>query len=183
VLVCGTPFSRLTAALAAAALLSACAGMVPAPRYTTAQVRGQAGIVGELEDRGQAYRGADQERLARVVKKYLGIPYQWGGTTRAGMDCSAMARAIYREAYGLELPRTSGQMYHLGTSVPRRRDLRPGDLVFFRIADDGSGVSHVGVYLGNGQFAHASASRGGVVDGLHDPYFRGRYAGGRRLLP
>ena len=94
-----------------------------------------------------------------------------------------MARAIYREAYGLELPRTSGQMYRLGTPVPRRGDLRPGDLVFFRIAESGSGISHVGVYLGSGQFAHASAGRGGVVDALHDPYFQGRYAGGRRVLP
>ena len=174
---------RLIVALAAVTLLPACAGIEPAPRYAPAGRRGQAGVVRELEDRRHAYRSGDEKRLARVVDGYLGIPYLWGGTTRAGMDCSAMARAIFREAYGLELPRTSRQMYRLGTAVPRGKELRPGDLVFFRIADSGSGISHVGVYLGAGQFAHASASRGGVVDALQDPYYQGRYAGGRRVLP
>jgi len=174
---------RLIIWLATASLLPACAGIEPAPRYAPAGRRGQAGIVRELEDRRRAYRSGGEKRLARVVDGYLGVPYQWGGTTRAGMDCSALARAIYREAYGLELPRTSGQMYNLGTAVSRRGDLRPGDLVFFRITDSGSGISHVGVYLGGGRFAHASASRGGVVDALQDPYFQGRYAGGRRVLP
>ena len=119
----------------------------------------------------------------RVVRGYLGVPYRWGGTTRDGMDCSALTRAVYREAYGVELPRTSGQMYRLGKEVPTPTQLRAGDLVFFRIDASGPGVSHVGIYVGDGRFAHASSSRGGVIDHLRSPYFDKRYAGARRVLP
>ncbi len=99
------------------------------------------------------------------------------------MDCSALTRAVYREAYGVELPRTSRQMYGLGKRVPAPGQLREGDLVFFRIDTSGPGVSHVGIYVGDGQFAHASSSRGGVIDPLSSPYFDRRYAGARRVLP
>ena len=137
----------------------------------------------ELGARRQAFLNADSKRLMRVIDGYLGVPYQWGGTTRKGMDCSAMARAIVRETYGLELPRTSKQMYKLGSPVRGGGRLRPGDLVFFRIGDSGPGVSHVGVYVGDDRFAHASSSRGGVIDQLSQPYFKTRYVGGRRILP
>ena len=93
-----------------------------------------------------------------------------------------MARAIVRETYGIELPRTSSQMYGVRAPVANRDELEPGDLVFFRIEESGPGISHVGVYVGEGRFMHASASRGGVVDRLAIPYFGNRYAGARRLL-
>jgi cell wall-associated NlpC family hydrolase len=118
-----------------------------------------------------------------AVDSYMGVPYKWGGTTRSGMDCSALTRAVYREAFGLELPRTSRQMYQLGQAVEPASRLRPGDLVFFRIDTSGPGVSHVGIYVGDGRFAHASASRGGVIDELDSAYFGQRYAGARRVLP
>lgn len=117
----------------------------------------------------------------RVIKTYLGIPYLWGGTTRRGMDCSALTRAVVREVYGIELPRTSKQMYGVGKPL-ERQSLRAGDLVFFRIDDSGPGVSHVGIYVGDGQFAHASSSRGAVIDPLASTYFDRRYAGARRIL-
>jgi cell wall-associated NlpC family hydrolase len=159
-----------------------CAGMTPAPRYTNAPSAGGAGLQRELQTRQQAMRTANPSRLMRVVESYLGVPYKWGGTTRAGMDCSALTRAVYREAYGVELPRTSKQMYRLGKDAPRA-GLRAGDLVFFRIDTSGPGVSHVGIYVGDGRFAHASSSRGGVIDPLASPYFDKRYAGARRVLP
>ena len=153
-------------------------GIAPAPRYGRATP-----VVRELEMRRRAFHKADEGRLLRVVQDYVGIPYKWGGTTRKGMDCSALARAVMREAFGVELPRTSGQMYRLGSAVSRRQSLRPGDLVFFRISYSGPGVSHVGVYVGDGRFAHASSSRGGVIDRLDQPYFDSRFAGARRILP
>jgi cell wall-associated NlpC family hydrolase len=119
--------------------------------------------------------------LHQVVDSYIGVPYQWGGTTRKGMDCSAFTRATFRETYGIELPRTSKQMYQLGSIIPRQQELRPGDLVFFKNTYSGAGVSHVGVYLGSGQFAHASSSRGVTITPLSSPYFSKRYAGGRRV--
>jgi cell wall-associated NlpC family hydrolase len=180
------PRGRRSAALwrlAATLGLAACAGLRPAPRYVAPESRAGGDLRRDLQTRQAAYRAGDRSRLLAAVKEYLGVPYRWGGSTRQGMDCSAMTRAIFRRAYGLELPRTSGQMYRLGEPVGRRRDLRPGDLVFFRLADSGPGISHVGVYVGDGRFAHASASRGSVVDELGSPYFTRHYAGARRILP
>ena len=140
-------------------------------------------MVTDLQERKRAFKSADRSKLAAVVDTYLGVPYQWGGTTRAGMDCSALTRAVYRETYGIELPRTSREMYELGRPVGQVSKLKAGDLVFFRIADSGSGISHVGIYVGEGRFAHASSSRGGVIDSLSASYFETRYAGSRRILP
>lgn len=159
--------------------LIACGGMTPAPRYAAPQ--GPDAVVAELERRQAARRGW-RDPLRRVVDTYIGVPYKWGGTTRRGMDCSALVRAVYREAYGIELPRTSKQMYRLGQGVSGTGRLRPGDLVFFKIDASGPGISHVGVYLGDGRFAHASSSRGGTIERLETPYFRNRYAGARRVL-
>lgn len=164
-------------------LLTGCAGMKPAPRYTSAPEAGGQGLSQELKTRNRNLRAGNSSRLMRVVRSYLGVPYKWGGTTRDGMDCSALTRAVYRETYGVELPRTSRQMYRLGKSVAGRKGLRTGDLVFFRIDTSGPGVSHVGIYMGDGQFAHASSSRGGVIDPLSNPYFTKRYVGARRVLP
>ena len=157
--------------------------MVPAPRYTSAPGAGGEGLTRELETRQRALQSSDSSRLMRVVRSYLDVPYKWGGTTRAGMDCSALTRAVYREAYGVELPRTSRQMYRLGKPVSVPDQLRSGDLVFFRIDTSGPGISHVGIYVGDGRFAHASSSRGGVIDPLSSPYFDKRLAGARRVLP
>ena len=156
-------------------LLTACGSIRPAPRYTDSTDAGA--VVRELELR----RRATPNRLARVVDGYLGIPYKWGGTTRAGMDCSAFTRAIFRETYGVELPRTSKQMYGVGRAVARRQDLKPGDLVFFENTYSGPGVSHVGIYLSEGRFAHASSSEGGTITPLDNPYFQPRYVGARRI--
>ena len=156
-------------------LLTACGSIRPAPRYTDSTDAGA--VVRELELR----RRATPHRLARVVDGYLGIPYMWGGTTRAGMDCSAFTRAIFRETYGVELPRTSKQMYSVGRAIPQGQDLKPGDLVFFKNTYSGPGVSHVGIYLGEGRFAHASSSKGGTITQLNNPYFQPRYVGARRV--
>ena len=168
---------RLLPVLALLPLMATCA---PAPRYTSEPTGGRA-VVEELRARQQALRNSSPRRLLEVANGYLGIPYKWGGTTRRGMDCSAMARAIVREAYGIELPRTSKQMFVGGAPISSRDDLRPGDLLFFRIAASGPGISHVGVYVGDDRFIHASLSRGGVIDSLNQPYFGSRYAGARRL--
>ena len=147
-----------------------------APRYTNSADSGC--VVRELEKR----RRAGPSRLARVVDRYLGVPYRWGGTTRAGMDCSAFARAIFRETYGIELPRTTKQMYGVGRAIAQWQQLRAGDLVFFNIGNARAGVSHVGIYLGQGQFAHLSQSQGGTISPLDTPYFRRYYAGARRIV-
>lgn len=157
-----------------AALFCQSCGITSAPRYTRAP---RSRVVAELEKR----QSAGHSRLLRVVDSYLGVPYKWGGTTRRGMDCSAFTRAIFRETYGVELPRTSKQMYRLGQQIDDRRSLHPGDLIFFRDTYAGPGVSHVGIYIGDGRFAHASSSKGGTITPLEAAYFRQRYAGARRI--
>jgi murein DD-endopeptidase / murein LD-carboxypeptidase len=161
-------------ALLVCMLLAGCAGLASAPRYTGSPA---AQAAGELAAR----QHPDRQRLLRVVDGYAGVRYQWGGTTRAGMDCSAFARAVFRETYGIELPRTVSQMYALGQRIQRASALRPGDLVFFRDARLRT-VTHVGVYLGDGRFAHASSSVGTTtVSPLTDRYYATNFAGGRRI--
>ena len=161
-------------------LLATCSCSIrSAPRYTADDPKDSdsKSVVRELKER----RRASPSRLARVVEGYLGVPYRWGGTTRAGMDCSAFVRAIFRKTYGIELPRTSKQIYRVGRTVSRRQDLKPGDLVFFRNTSSGPGVSHVGIYLSKGRFAHVGMSTGATITSLDHPYFHRRYVGARRV--
>ncbi len=154
-------------------LLATCSCSIrSAPRYTA-----DSSVTQELEKR----RRASPSRLARVVEGYLGVPYKWGGNTRAGMDCSAFVRAIFRKTYGIELPLTTRQIYRVGHPVNRLQDLKPGDLVFFRNTSSGPGVSHVGIYLSKGRFAHVGVSTGATITPLDNPYFHRRYVGARRV--
>ena len=120
--------------------------------------------------------------LARVRASalgYLGTPYRWGGTSAAGVDCSGLVYLVY-SPYVTNLPRTSYEQWTAGVAVDRA-DLEPGDLVFFNT--DGTGASHVGIYIGDGQFVHPAASAQRViVDQLDSPYFIMHYLGARRVL-
>ncbi len=157
-------------------LATASCSIRSAPRYTADSTDSDS-VVRELKER----RRASPSRLVRVVEDHLDVPYKWGGTTRAGMDCSAFVRAIFRKTYGIELPRTSKQIYRVGHPVSRRKDLKPGDLVFFRNTSSGPGISHVGVYLSKGSFAHVGMSTGATITSLDHPYFHRRYVGARRV--
>lgn len=105
----------------------------------------------DLSKLGPAHPGA----LA-VARKYLGVPYVWGGTTPAGFDCSGLTQYAYA-AIGISLPRTSREQYRIGTFIPEDRTdlLEPGDLVFFGYGGDSNRIHHVGMYAGNGVFLHA----------------------------
>ena len=113
------------------------------------------------------------------VDAYMGVPYRMGGTTRSGMDCSGYVCVVYKEAYAMTLPRTSLAQYKAARRVGRRR-LKEGNLVFFKI-EKGKKVSHVGLYLGGGKFAHASTSKGVRVDDLNSDYYRKHFKKGGRM--
>lgn len=112
---------------------------------------------------------------------YLGIRYRRGGSIPAtGLDCSGLVMNVFRNAVGLDLPRTATEMSRVGESV-KRQELKPGDLVFFNTMR--RTFSHVGIYLGDGQFVH-SPSRGGKVrvEDMASSYWAKRFTGARRVI-
>jgi cell wall-associated NlpC family hydrolase len=128
---------------------------------------------------GQPAEEPLKERVTRVAERMLSIPYRWGGETLRGLDCSAFVRKVF--AYlDLALPRSAREQYLEGVQVDRA-DLSIGDLVFFRTY--ARYPSHVGIYLGDNRFIHASArDRKVKIDNLGTPYYVKRYIGAKRLL-
>ena len=116
-------------------------------------------------------------KLRDATEDWLGIPYRYGGTTRDGIDCSAFVQAYMGEVLDLHLTRSTASQVEEGTEVAKA-DLRPGDLVFFRRR----GTRHVGVYLGEGEFIHASSSNGVIVSRLDEGYYERHYWTARRVL-
>jgi cell wall-associated NlpC family hydrolase len=107
-----------------------------------------------------------------------GTHYVRGGTSRGGFDCSGFTRYVYAK-YGIMLPHSSAAQAGRGTAVSRS-ELKPGDLVFFQTYR--RGISHVGIYIGNGNFVHAASRGSGVrVDSLDSSYYAPRYRGARRV--
>lgn len=139
---------------------------------------------GSASTRSGTTYGADapasavERRLIDAAEKWLGTPYRYAGTSRNGVDCSALMVNVFAEV-GVELPRTSAEQFITGSLIPVG-ELAVGDLVFFDI--NGSGVSHVGLYIGANNFIHASLSAGVVQESLGLPYYSSRYVGARRVL-
>jgi cell wall-associated NlpC family hydrolase len=104
-------------------------------------------------------------------------PYQWGGLTRKGVDCSGFVYITYREALGHNIPRSTEYQAQLGQSIARNK-LRSGDLVFFQ---SGKKSSHVGIYLSDSNFLHASTSQGVTVSSLDNVYWNKAYRNAKRL--
>lgn len=121
---------------------------------------------------------ASIQQLITVANSYRGVPYQFGGTTPSGFDCSGYTRFVFAKA-GIMLPRAADEQYSVGKKVSRR-NLQPGDLVFFETY--ASGVSHSGIYLGNDQFISATSSKGVAVARLSDSYWNSRYIGAKRIM-
>jgi cell wall-associated NlpC family hydrolase len=116
--------------------------------------------------------------MNKVIAQYMSVPYRSGGTGKLGLDCSGFVYVVYRDYDETRLPLTVRSQYHLDHRVDYN-DLSYGDLIFFTV--DKRKVSHVGIYLGEGKFVHASKSRGVVIDNLTDDYWIERYSGARRV--
>ncbi len=116
--------------------------------------------------------------LLENVDDWYGVRYRTGGNTKTGVDCSGFTVAVYAAVYGIALPRVSREQYRISQKISTT-ELQEGDLVFFNTR--GSGVSHVGVYLGNNKFIHASVSKGVMVNGLFEPYYLQRFYGAGRI--
>lgn len=129
-----------------------------------------------LDGAGGSERGS---RLLSAAMGYLGVPYRRGGTSRGGVDCSGLVYAVCREN-GISLPRTARDMWGHGEPVATGQ-MEPGDLVFFKNTYR-SGISHVGIYAGNGEFIHAPRSGTTVrVESLSSSYYQAHWAGAYRI--
>jgi peptidoglycan endopeptidase LytE len=118
-------------------------------------------------------------QLVHDALQFLGVPYVWGGASPAGFDCSGLVQYVAR-LVGIDLPRTSQEQFTVGTPVAES-DLQPGDLVFF---DTYGYASHVGIYIGNGEFVDAPETGGTVsINSLNDGYWSSHYIGARDILP
>jgi cell wall-associated NlpC family hydrolase len=126
-----------------------------------------------------AVSGSVQQRLVRHFRRWQGVPHKYGGNDRHGIDCSGFVHLTYRELFNTRVPRTTKQLAKIGRSITRKH-LRIGDLVLFKIGRRQQ--RHVGIYLGNGQFVHASSSRGVMQSRLDSPYWSRHYWTARRIL-
>lgn len=117
-------------------------------------------------------------KMDDVIDTAIGTKYVSGGTTTKGFDCSGFTMYVFNKI-GIKLPHQSGAQYKMGQAIDKG-DLREGDLVFFNTS--GKGVSHVGIYVGNDKFAHASSKRGVTISNLSDSYYVNRYVGAKRIM-
>jgi len=141
------------------------------------QAQGENQTVPELLGK---WRDPEERSLfVRVVKTFLGVPYRLGGSTLKGLDCSAFVKRVF-EIFNVQLPRTAREQLRIGKKVGRG-ELEEGDVVFFKTRRANN--AHVGIYIGNNEFVHASyRSKEVRVDNLDTPYFNQRFINGMRII-
>lgn len=120
-----------------------------------------------------------EARLRAAVRHWAGTPHRMGGNGRSGIDCSGFVQRVYHDLFNIRLPRSTALQVQTGTTIPKK-ELRSGDLVFFHPPRKNR---HVGIYLSNGEFAHASTSRGITISRLSNPYWRDAYWTAKRVMP
>ncbi|MBO6573913.1 MAG: C40 family peptidase [Rhodothermales bacterium] len=175
--------SHSLAALLVAVLLSGCGTVSLAtleePVRTPVAKPTQPDAEGWISVPEEPDQPAPEDQLSHLeaeIRGWMGTPYRYGGNDKSGVDCSAFVQNVFAEALGLALPRTTAQQKESGTRVTRAA-LEPADLVFFHTPKR---TDHVGIYLGDGQFAHASSSRGVMVSNLSERYWDDAFVFARR---
>jgi len=116
-------------------------------------------------------------KMFEFIDDWYGTPYRLGGTTKKGVDCSAFSQFLFAAVYGFSIPRTAREQYNLTTRISRT-ELKEGDLIFFNTR---GGISHVGIYLQNNKFVHASTSGGVTISDIFDEYWARKFVGVGRL--
>lgn len=146
------------------ALLSACSA-TPVKQAPTSTV-------------GAVTTDATQTRLEEHFATWRGTPYRMGGLNNRGIDCSGFVYITYRDVFGVTLPRTTQLLAKTGSEIPRQQ-IRMGDLLIFKT---GKKQKHVGIYVGNGKFLHASTSKGVIASNMNSDYWSDAFRQSRRVL-
>ena len=146
-------------------VFAACSGPVKGPNY-------------DLPAR--PLPGKDAKKLLAGAAKHIGEPYRFGGVSPRGWDCSGFVYGMFKRYLNITVPRNTEGLYSASMSI-KRKNTRPGDLVFFKI--DSKKPSHVGIYVGKNRFVHASTSSGVIVSALDEDYYEESFLGFRRIRP
>ena len=169
-------------------VLSGCGVMKPSPIYTSEKGSSEKAAKPNRTKPTRSTPLTIAVRLTSPIKlsmltsidRYRGVPYKWGGDTMKGMDCSGFTMKVFGESANLNIPHNAAAQYKLGAKI-NRRQLKFGDLVFFRDIES-KGVSHVGIYIGDETFVHASLSKGVINSSMNQEYYKKRYVSARRIL-
>ena len=138
---------------------------------------GTSASVNQAKLKNRANEQVVEHKLRKEAGRWMGTPHVWGGTSTEGVDCSALVQNVFRDAFDVNLPRTTLTQSKAGNRV--RSNLRAGDLIFYRIDAQ---TRHVGIYLSNDEFLHASESRGVTISDLNNPYWQDRLWTIRRVI-
>ncbi|MDR3213792.1 MAG: C40 family peptidase [Azoarcus sp.] len=181
-----TPVAAVAATntlLSTAKTTSVGASLLPVvtPTYAAAVTSASKAGLGGLSSARHAMGASAVQKLLGEGLMYIGVPYRWGGISPiTGMDCSGLVQVVFRNAVGIDLPRTAIEQATQGNRVSLR-ELKPGDLVFFNTI--GINISHVGIYVGNGKFLHSPTTGKFVrIDKLYSRFWGTRYVTARRMI-
>lgn len=122
----------------------------------------------------------DNHKLYMEAADWIGVPYRGGSDSKRGTDCSGFTYQLYRNVYRMQLPRNTEDLKEKSKKIAKR-NLQEGDLVFFGSSRSGKKVAHVGIYLKNGKFIHASTSKGVIVSNLNEDYYTRYWISGGRI--
>lgn len=164
---------KLLAFLAIILSLSSCRTSAPTYNYKElAKASIKLGIDIEMND---------NHRLYVETADWIGVPYRWSGNNKRGIDCSGLTHHIYNKVYRKKLERSTDGQRDINSTRVAKRNLREGDLVFFSSGKSRRKVAHVGIYLKDKKFVHASTSRGVIVSNLDEDYYLQHWLSGGRV--
>ncbi|MEE4356591.1 MAG: NlpC/P60 family protein [Desulfococcaceae bacterium] len=123
--------------------------------------------------------GTEDRELMMMIDEWIGTPYRMGGCSKSGIDCSCLVKTIFEDVYGISLSRTSRSIFKESERISKE-ELQEGDIICFR--NRSKRISHIGIYLKDGKFVHASQKYGVTVSDMNKRYFKKRYAGAGRIL-
>ncbi|MCG3461248.1 bifunctional murein DD-endopeptidase/murein LD-carboxypeptidase [Xenorhabdus bovienii] len=175
---------RLIPAILAAVVLTACSSpdsQMRSKKTDTHAVNSQKHFLLQASQDEFETLVKNLDTKSKILNQYAdwkGVAYRLGGNTKRGIDCSAFVQRTFHDQFDIDLPRSTSEQQKIGQTVNRSK-LRAGDLVLFKT---GIYMRHVGIYIGNNQFVHASTSNGVIVSKLTDTYWTKRYYGARRVL-